>query len=292
MGPRSTSAKPAPQASEQGRSNGQSSLSLTFTQALDRLVAIRMPQIYFTQFYVVAVCSMTVWMYQLMTRGKLFRAVLESSTVTEPSMSFNRLYLCCGLFLVHAFRRLYECLVFFKPTKSTMWIGHWILGYLFYLFVPIAIWVEGLGLHFRIPCRMLLTMLLGRLSSINEPIGNASLSAPSPITMLCIPIFTLASGIQHDCHRYLSLLKKYSLPSHPAFMSVVCPHFTAECVLYLALTFMAAPSGMLVNKTMLQVSLFVFVNRAIAANLNREWYIEKFGSEKVGTRRRLIPGVW
>lgn len=133
---------------------------------------------------------------------------------------------------------------------------------------------------------------LGALRSYNEPFGNVTLSAPSPVTMLCIPIFILASGIQHDCHRYLASLKKYTLPTHPAFISVACPHYTAECVIYLAMTFMAAPQGLLVNKSVLQVFLFVFVNQAVAAHLNREWYIEKFGKDNVGMRRRLIPGFW
>lgn len=60
----------------------------------------------------------------------------------------------------------------------------------------------------------------------------------------------------------------------------------------MTLMFMAAPIGIFVNKTMLQVFVFVFVNQAIAAHLNREWYVERFGSDKVGMRRRLIPGLW
>ena len=75
-------------------------------------------------------------------------------------------------------------------------------------------------------------------------------------TFLGILLFILASGFQHDCHAYLASLKTrkpsptsapaspnpssatastYKLPEHPAFAYLIAPHYTAECLIYLAL---------------------------------------------------------
>jgi len=87
-------------------------------------------------------------------------------------------------------------------------------------------------------------------------------------------------------------LKKYSLPEHPAFQRLICPHYTAECAIYLALTLLAAPQGRLVNWTMGSGLLFVVVNLSVSSKLNREWYRQKFGEDAIKWRRNMIPGVF
>lgn len=42
-------------------------------------------------------------------------------------------------------RRLYESIVFAKPSTSTMWIAHYIIGISFYLVTSVAVWIEGIG---------------------------------------------------------------------------------------------------------------------------------------------------
>ena len=107
-----------------------------------------------------------------------------------------------------------------------------------------------------------------------------------------LPIFILASGVQYDCHIYLASLPKYTLPVHPAFLHIVSPHYTAECFIYLALTFLAAPRGSLVNFTVLSNLVFVVVNLGSTSDMNRSWYAKKFGIDKVANRWRMIPWVW
>lgn len=102
----------------------------------------------------------------------------------------------------------------------------------------------------------------------------------------------MASGVQHDCHHYLASLKKYAVPSHPLFLRVLCPHYTAECVIYLSLALLAAPQGEVLNKTLLCTLLFVVVNLGITAGNSKRWYIEKFGEESVRGRWRMIPGIY
>jgi 3-oxo-5-alpha-steroid 4-dehydrogenase 3 len=111
-------------------------------------------------------------------------------------------------------------------------------------------------------------------------------------TVIFLPIFLVASGVQNDCHRYLASLPKYTLPEHPIFVEIVCPHYTAECLIYLSLAFMAAPRGALINKTIFTVLLFCATNLGATADSTKRWYEEKFGTEKVSGRWRMIPKVW
>ena len=119
-----------------------------------------------------------------------------------------------------------------------------------------------------------------------------TLSAPSVRTLLCIPIFLVASGIQHDCHVYLASLPKYTLPTTPIFNSVVCPHYTAECFIYMSLAIIAAPQGTLFNRTLLCALAFVATNLSVTASATKKWYAQKFGREKVEERWRILPGIY
>lgn len=133
---------------------------------------------------------------------------------------------------------------------------------------------------------------LETLRSTNSPWQNISFSAPSKRTMLCIPLFILASGIQHDCHVYLASLPKYSLPTHPIFQVIVCPHYFAECLIYTSMAFLGAPRGAWLNKTMASALLFVSVNLGVTASTSKEWYARKFGKERVARRWKMIPFVY
>ena len=105
-------------------------------------------------------------------------------------------------------------------------------------------------------------------------------------------MFIIASGIQHDCHKYLSSLPKYTLPTHASFRQLICPHYTAECVIYLSLAFLAAPKGAVVNRTILAAFIFVLVNLSVTAARTKIWYEQRFGGEKVASRWILVPYLY
>jgi 3-oxo-5-alpha-steroid 4-dehydrogenase 3 len=115
--------------------------------------------------------------------------------------------------------------------------------------------------------------------------------APSLKSFIGIIVFLLASGAQHDAHAYLASLQKYSLPQHPLFGKVLCPHYTAEVLIYAAIALVAAPRGALLNKTVAAGTLFVATILGVAAGDNRRWYRNKFG-EGVKGRWALVPGVY
>jgi 3-oxo-5-alpha-steroid 4-dehydrogenase 3 len=60
-------------------------------------------------------------------------------------MKIDQLVVLWLVMLIQGSRRLYEAFAYAKPSRSTMWIGHWLMGLGFYLFINIAIWIEGVG---------------------------------------------------------------------------------------------------------------------------------------------------
>jgi 3-oxo-5-alpha-steroid 4-dehydrogenase 3 len=118
------------------------------------------------------------------------------------------------------------------------------------------------------------------------------LSTPTVRTLIAVPMFLIASGVQNECHKHLASLKKYTLPRQFWFQWVVCPHYTSECLIYLAIAIAVAPQGQMLNRTVLAGLGFVASNLAVTADSTRKWYIEKFGIEKVAGRWRMIPYVY
>jgi 3-oxo-5-alpha-steroid 4-dehydrogenase 3 / polyprenol reductase len=105
---------------------------------------------------------------------------------------------------------------------------------------------------------------------------------PSAKSFFGVLLFIFGSGLQHDCHAYLASLEKYTLPVHAAFDMLVCPHYFAECLIYLSLAIISAPSGHgPVNITMMTVLVFVGVNLGVTSMISREWYEAKFGKKAV-----------
>ena len=125
-----------------------------------------------------------------------------------------------------------------------------------------------------------------------SPLAFVNFTTPSIKTMIFLPVFLFASGVQNDCHRYLASLPKYTLPTHPLFHNIICPHYTAECLIYLSLTFIAAPQGKLINQTIFTALIFVAANLGATAENTRKWSAEKFGADRISGRWRMIPGVW
>ncbi|KAJ5678896.1 3-oxo-5-alpha-steroid 4-dehydrogenase [Penicillium macrosclerotiorum] len=271
-GPRATSSSAGSQPAAAQRSSAATAL-------LDYLATWQVPHSYFIQFYIASVLSSVFWAAQLLSRGNLFQAIAArvGEAHRQQSMTATQVLICWLLLAIQGSRRLWECISFSKPSTSRMWFVHWLLGLGFYLAAGIAIWIEGSG-----------TILSRSLSLSDLQMTNA----PTLRTFLCVPLFLLASGIQHDCHHYLSSLKKYTLPDHPVFRGVVCPHYGAECIIYLSLAYLAAPPGQVVNKTMFACLAFVAVNLGLTAQTTKQWYMQKFGRETVEDWWLMIPYIY
>ncbi|KAF2721239.1 hypothetical protein K431DRAFT_75153 [Polychaeton citri CBS 116435] len=268
-------------------------------QALDAAATIQVPHSWFTSFYVLSVVLSTVWAVQILGKGFLFRIVADavsgSSADPDNSMTVEQVKLTWILMLLQGCRRLFECLAFYKPSESRMWVGHWLLGLGFYSAMSVSVWVEGsssLGRHdFRF------------LTEVAVP-------APSLRSFLCVLGFLMASGVQHDCHTYLSSLKSppsstsgstsqvssqtdtYRIPTHPAFNRILTPHYFCECLIYLFLTIAAAPRGYWINRTLGCALVFVAVNLGVTARGTREWYRRRFGGASIEGKYNMIPFIY
>lgn len=111
-------------------------------------------------------------------------------------------------------------------------------------------------------------------------------------TGIALPVFWYAWIRQHQCHKHLAGLKKYSLPDSGMFEWLVCPHYTCECLMYLSFVVAGAPAGQWCNKTLLSVLLFVAVNLGVTAHGTRLWYVNQFGAEKVAGKWIMVPFVY
>ncbi|OJD36310.1 3-oxo-5-alpha-steroid 4-dehydrogenase [Diplodia corticola] len=247
-----------------------------FAAVLDHLATYRVPHSWFAHFYVLSVLGSGFWAEQYATDGALLKLVAGKATGHRTAtMSVARVRLAWLLMLVQGSRRLYESAVLSRPSSSNMWITHWLLGLLFYGAMSIAIWVEGTP----------------ALQSSGG--GNGSTAPPLDLQLVTgTLLFLWASKQQHDAHAHLFGLRKYTLPTRGAFRYIVCPHYTFECAIYLALSVVAAPVGQLVNKTVLCALIFVGVNLGVTAAGTKEWYATKFGRETVERRARMVPFVW
>lgn len=125
--------------------------------------------------------------------------------------------------------------------------------------------------------------------------ASKSLESPDwpPLPSLLAAALFLAAGFkQHQYHEYLSSLVKYSLPDREVFQYILCPHYTCECILYLALAVAGAPPGSTFNRSLLCALLFVCVNLGVTANGTKKWYLAKFGEDKISKRWKMIPPVF
>ena len=242
------------------------------------LSTFQVPHSYFSHFYVVSTISQAFWLYQLLSHGALLHYLCLGAQGHDeaPSMTIEQVLLTWALLTIQGIRRLSETYALAKPSKASMWIGHWLLGIGFYVSLSMAIWVEGAP-----------TLIRER-----DIVGKVVVTAPSLKTLFSIPLFLIASGIEHDCHAYLASLPKYSLPEHPIFKIFVCPHYVAEILIYVSLAIVSGPRGALVNRTMLTTLVFVSTNLLITASNTKSWYEERYGPDSVAQRWLILPGIW
>ncbi|GAB7351210.1 hypothetical protein MBLNU459_g1648t1 [Dothideomycetes sp. NU459] len=246
------------------------------SSSLNALATIKVPHSWFTSFYVVSTTCSLLWASQLLFNGSLFQSIALSAERGGSSMTLDQVVVTWLLMFIQGGRRLYECLAISKSSSARMWIGHWLLGIWFYASMSVSVWIEGSE----------------NLLDHYYEVYHFVFSAPTLRTFVATLIFILASGVQYDCHSYLASLKTYKVPEHPVFNNLVCPHYFAECLIYLSLAIVAAPPGYILNRTILCALVFVTANLGITAAGTKTWYAQKFGSDGVNGKWRMVPFVY
>lgn len=262
---------------------------------LDLAASFKVPHSWFIHFYIVSVASSLFWVQQIATRGFAFNflaRLYEASSFKHPSMNAVQVWIVVTLMGVQGLRRLYECITLQKPSNSKMAGPAWILGILFYLVMGVTVWVEGIRKYTNSHNRPLLITTLASL--LSNPSISHSLQEHESLAkaFFGLPLLLFASLAQHHCHVHLFGLKKYTLPTDKWFQLIISPHYTFECLIYLALAHIAAPKGMLFNKSIMTALFFEVINLGVTAESTREWYAKKFGMESVKGRWRMIPFVY
>lgn len=118
-------------------------------RAVRKLTSLgQIPHSWFFTFYLVYIQCALFWAVQLTSGGLVLRSIAHWQTAhgTPTPVSYNQVTVAWCLMLVQAARRLYESWAFAKPSKSTMWLVHWLLGQFFYLGISVAVWIEGSGM--------------------------------------------------------------------------------------------------------------------------------------------------
>ena len=262
-----------------------------FTNLFEYIASFQVPHTWFTHYYAVSVSSSIFWAVQIITHGRAFEFLLAQSKQAQGNMTVNQVFLAWMFMAVQGGRRLYETIILTKPSQARMWVGLWAVGIAFYLVMGISVFIEGIGKQPK-QSYSEMTNFPASLNYTGPLTSVLDVSKPSLKTFIAVLIFIIGSGIQHDCHIHLASLKKYTLPHHYMFQAIICPHYTSECLIYVAIAIVAAPTGQVFNKTVLAAIGFVASNLAVTADSTRQWWIEKFGAEALEGRWRMVPYIY
>lgn len=256
------------------------------------VASIQVPHTWFTHYYIVSVLSSMFWGYQIYTRGPVLGFLASHAHPETSKVTANQALLGWLFMAIQGSRRLHESITLTKSSRSTMWFGLWLVGMAYYVVMGTSVWIEGAG---KPQLAVIGPLILNVLAALDQrQLGKSLLdfSRPSAKTLIAVPLFVLASIAQHESHVHLASLKKYTLPHHYLFRRVVCPHYTSECVVYIAIAIVAAPPGQVLNRTVLAGIGFVASNLGVTADSTRKWYAEKFGADQLVGRWRMVPYVY
>lgn len=106
----------------------------------------QVPHSWFGAFYVVSVACSVFWLAQYLGGGAVLRSIASRQALAgQPSCTLGQAALGWLMLFLQGARRVYEHAAVMRPSKSTMWVVHWLLGLAFYLAISVSIWVEASG---------------------------------------------------------------------------------------------------------------------------------------------------
>lgn len=113
-----------------------------------RLTSVgQVPHMWFFTFYTTYILCAVLWAGQYLLNGSVLGSLASRQVELGPAQTTDgHVAVAWCLMLLQAARRLYESWAFAKPSKSTMWIVHWLLGQLFYVGISVAVWIEASGM--------------------------------------------------------------------------------------------------------------------------------------------------
>ncbi|KAK9431215.1 hypothetical protein V1505DRAFT_309689 [Lipomyces doorenjongii] len=238
--------------------------------AILKPLGFTVPKRWFTHFYVLglSLSAASSAMLYLCHSGKLTWLLAKDVFILKASdinVSYTRAMAAITIVTLQCFRRLYECIFVEKMSQTArMRGGHYIVGHLFYVAATAATWSDALE---------------STLARDDE--GDS-------VPKIAIIMYLVAALAQYTTHDQLSRLKKYSLtPPTMLFKHLVCPHYTAEVVIYLALAWICG-----FTQANVAVLVWTAVSLGTSAEQSRKFYVEKFGAKAVEGKWNLVPFVF
>lgn len=114
-------------------------VEIQFGPVLDWLAELTVPHSWFSHFYVCSTMCSAFWIW---THTQDMEDALLKSDPTSITIWHARALLGLFLLQIQGLRRLYECLIVAKSSRSRMWFGHYFIGVAFYFVTNFAIWFE------------------------------------------------------------------------------------------------------------------------------------------------------
>lgn len=169
-------------------------------------------------------------------------------------------------------------------TESRMHISHYAVGILFYVLIPLIVFL-GLEAKRQLPSKQLAVVRLQYVLGV--PCENFREFLSGPLVFL----YLYFSMDQLGNHLHLSSLKKYTAPTADLFLVVACAHYLDEVILYGIIALLSLNSG----NTRLSIALgsawlFVLVNLSISARETQVFYQKKFDDYRI--RYCIIPYLY
>ena len=114
---------------------------------LHGIASYQVPHSYFNHFYIISIISSLFWGIQIATHGSVLESILNSTRPSDQSLnqSIDRVYLAWFCLLAQGIRRYYETVYVSKASQSKMWVGHYLIGILYYAATGVSVWAEGAG---------------------------------------------------------------------------------------------------------------------------------------------------
>ncbi|KAJ1910340.1 hypothetical protein H4219_006234, partial [Mycoemilia scoparia] len=209
--------------------------------------------------------------------------------------------LVIGLYNVHVYIRLYECATKQPASKARMHIGGYIVGVLFYLISPIAVFIDSI--YAAAESLSSASQFVDQASSTPGTINTIHFAFTAITAIAGIWLFFYAKIHQWRCHSILFNLRErqkqdmtqtsnhsieYGLPTGDLFDYLTCPHYFCDILVYLALYTLSGFK----NTSCLCVMIWTIANLSASASKNHEWYQKTFGDRYPKSRYRIIPYIY
>jgi len=213
----------------------------------------------------------------LATRGR------ARSKVTPEGIT---LALC--LMTMQTWRRMYECFYVNAPSKARMNLLHYLCGYIHYACVGLGIVSHAPGL-----IRPHSLHLPGHDEARTIKWVHIELSPlnVSLVQLVAAAVFVWAWRHQFIAHKIFARTKRqaasaggYGVPQGDWFNYISCPHYAAECLIYLSLVFVMGTD----HTTGLFIALWVVSNQMVVAILSHQWYLKNYPNY---SKKAIIPFI-